>query len=303
MTDIRLDTRVRTTLLASSGFVIVASVAAYFVLDLGQLQDRIAAREGRAALQGMTDASQLDEALRQHPQNKFLRMMAMATRAANDTNMAIEKLAGEIHPPEISQAGNLGAASRIDLEALRGNLATAEANAAAFMPRYSAVLKAERDNVEKYAASLHLERTPANDCWTASTSDMRKPRISFPGCCPHGPLFIAPIKTTSRFSSGNSVPIRSRAASLYSRSSARWTVIMSRPGPCIPPQSMSLNWTTKERSCCSRSRSAGGISFGMNEPETALPANFAAPTAKYPARRGRRCRRGRRSTGGRSRSC
>lgn len=154
--DPNASTRVRTTLLVLSGFVIVASVGAYFVLDLGQLQDRIAAREGRAALQGMTDASQLDEALRQHPQNKFLRMMAMATRAANDTNMAIEKLAGEIDPPAISQGGNLGAASRIDLEALRGNLATAEANAATFMPRYSAVLKAERDNVEKYAASLHL---------------------------------------------------------------------------------------------------------------------------------------------------
>jgi len=154
--DPNASTRVRTALLALSGFVIVASVGAYFVLDLGQLQDRIAAREGRAALQGMVDASQMDEALRQHPQNKFLRAVAMATRAADETNLAIEKLSGEIDPPAISKSGNLGAASRIDLEALRGNLATAEANAAAFTPRYAAVLKAERDNVEKYAASLHL---------------------------------------------------------------------------------------------------------------------------------------------------
>lgn len=154
--------RVRTALLVLSGFMIVASVGAYFILDLGQLQDRIAASEGRTALQGITDASQIDEALRQHPQNKFLRMMAMATRAADDTNAAIEKLSDEIEPPEISKANNLGAASRSDLEALRGNLKSAEANATTFMPRYAAVLKAERDNVERYAASLYLGKKARN---------------------------------------------------------------------------------------------------------------------------------------------
>ena len=147
--DPNASKRVRTALLVLSGFVIVASVGAYFILDLGQLQDRIAAREGRAALQGIADASQIEEALRQHPQNKFLRMIAMETKAADDTNAAIEKLTDEIEPPAISKANNLGAASRSDLEALRGNLKTAEANATTFMPRYAAVLKAERDNVEK----------------------------------------------------------------------------------------------------------------------------------------------------------
>ena len=132
----------------------VASVGAYFVANLGKLQDLMAAREGQAALRGITDASQIDQALRQNPSNKFLRMTVMASRAADETNAAIDKLSGEIEPTTISSVGNLGTASRTDLEALRRDLKTAEANATAFAPRTTAVLKAERDSVEKYAASL-----------------------------------------------------------------------------------------------------------------------------------------------------
>jgi hypothetical protein len=83
-------------------------------------------------------------------------MIAMATKATNETDAAIGKLSNEIESPAISSDNNLGAASRSDLEALRRDLKTAEANATAFMPRYIALLKTERDSVEKYALSLHL---------------------------------------------------------------------------------------------------------------------------------------------------
>ncbi len=156
--DPKTKWRVRIALLSLFAFAAVASVGAYVVADLGRLQDNIAARESQAALQGITDLSQIDAALRQHPTNKFLRMMAMATRAADETNAAIEKLSSEIEPPEISKTGNLGAAGRSDLEALRRDLTMAETNAAAFAPRTTAVLKAERDTIEKYALSLHLEK-------------------------------------------------------------------------------------------------------------------------------------------------
>jgi hypothetical protein len=136
--------------------MIACSVAAYFAGDLSKWQESITDRESRTALQGITDASQIDDALRQHPSNKFLQIMAMATRAANETSAAIEKLSNEVEPPTISRADNLGAASRDDLEALRRDLKTAEANATTFMPRYIAILKTERDDVEKYALSLHV---------------------------------------------------------------------------------------------------------------------------------------------------
>jgi hypothetical protein len=154
--DPSAKTRVWIAFLLLFVFLVVFSVVAYFVADLGKLQESIAARESQTALQGITEPGQIDEALRQHPQNKLLQMIAMATRATDETNAALEKLSNEIEPPAISKAANLGAASRSDLDALRRDLKTAEANATTVMPRCIALLKTERDNVEKYALSLHL---------------------------------------------------------------------------------------------------------------------------------------------------
>jgi hypothetical protein len=154
--DPKAKTRVRIAFLLLFVFMIVVSVGAYFVADLGKLQDSIAARESQRALQGITDPKQIDEALKQHPSNKFLQMIAMATKAANETNAVIEKLSNEVEPPAISKATNLGAASRSDLETLRRDLKTAEANTTTLVPRCIDLLKAERDKMEEYALSLHV---------------------------------------------------------------------------------------------------------------------------------------------------
>src|SRR5260370_41694656 len=111
-------------------FMIAALVGVYFVADLGKLHDLIAARDAQAMLRGIADISQIDEVLRQHPSNKLLRMMAMATKSADETNSALEELSDEIEPPAISRAGNLGVASRHDIETLRRDLKTAATNAA-----------------------------------------------------------------------------------------------------------------------------------------------------------------------------
>lgn len=152
------NTRVRIAFLCLFVVTIALSVGAYFMAGLGSLQEGIAARESQAALQGVAGPGQIDEALRQHPSNKILQIVAMAAKAANETNAAIEKLSSEVEPPAIARVVNLGAATRSDLEALRGDLRMAEANATALSPRCAALLKAERDNVEKYALSLHLEK-------------------------------------------------------------------------------------------------------------------------------------------------
>src|SRR6202521_159544 len=96
LSDPNAKTRVRIAFLLLFVFIIVFSVGAYFVADLDKLQEFIAARESRAGLQGITDPRQIDEALRQHPSNKFLRLMAMATKAADETNAAMEKLSNEV---------------------------------------------------------------------------------------------------------------------------------------------------------------------------------------------------------------
>jgi hypothetical protein len=134
--------------------VIVFSVGVYYVGDLAKLQESVAARDNRTALQAIIGPGQIDEALRQHPENGWLQLMGMATKAANESNAAIEKLSGEIEHPAIAINSHLGEASLSDLEALGRDLKTAEANATTFMPRYVAVLKTERDKVEQYARSL-----------------------------------------------------------------------------------------------------------------------------------------------------
>lgn len=134
------------------------SFGAYYLANFGKLQEQAAARENQAVLRGITDAAKLEEALRQHPSNRFLKMMAMATRTANETRAATDALYNEIEPPALSKGINFATASRADLEAMRGNLRTAEANARALTPRYAALLKAERDKVQDYARSLRLEK-------------------------------------------------------------------------------------------------------------------------------------------------
>ena len=156
--DPKAKTRVRIAFLCLFVSMIAVSVGAYYLANFDKVLDSIAAREGQAALQGITDPEQIDEALRQHPSNKLLRMTAMATKAANETNAAIEKLSNEVEPPGIARNVNLGTAGRDALEVLRRDLKAAEANATTFLPRYIALLKTERDNVEKYALSLHVDK-------------------------------------------------------------------------------------------------------------------------------------------------
>jgi hypothetical protein len=156
--DLKEKTRVRVAFLFLLVFLIAGSAGVYYTAKLTKLQDSLAAGESQSALQGIADAKQLDEALKQHPSNKFLQMIAMATRAANETDAAFDKISSEIEPPALAKNINLGTASRSDLEALRRDLKTAETSAATLMPRYAALLKTERDKVEKSALSLHVER-------------------------------------------------------------------------------------------------------------------------------------------------
>ena len=167
----------------------VFSAGAYFVADLGKLQEDFSARESRAALQGITDPGQIEEVFRRYPSNKFLQMVAMATRAADETSTAAERLSNEVEPPGVSRGINLGAASRADLEALRRDLKIAQANAAALLPRLGALLQTERDNVKKYALSLQIKNDTVTGLLdnidkrhaeiTAMTSRMSSARADF----------------------------------------------------------------------------------------------------------------------------
>lgn len=151
--DPKTKTRVR---LAFLSLIVAFAVGAYFVSGLGRLQDDISARESRAALQGLTEPGQIEQAVRQHPSNRLLQMIAMAGRAAEETDAAVERILDEVEPPSLAREVDLGKAARADLEALRRELKTAQANATVLGPRVGAVLASERDKVKSHALALRI---------------------------------------------------------------------------------------------------------------------------------------------------
>lgn len=138
--------------LAFLSLIAVFATGVYFSGQLAKLQEGMAVRERRTASQGPTGARPTAEPVKQRAEDKFPELLAMATKAADDTDAAIESLTNEIAPRGIWKTIEFfGAAGPNDLEALRRDVKTAEANATTFLPRYVALLKAERDGLEQYA--------------------------------------------------------------------------------------------------------------------------------------------------------
>jgi hypothetical protein len=153
------DRRARARVIVAFLFllVVVAALSAG-VYYLSKFQENVAGQERRTAFDALKDATPVEQALARYPSNRILKLMAMATRAAIKTAAASEKLSLEIEPPALAKNITLVAANRSDLDALRRDLKIAETNATTFMPRYLALLKAERDRLENDARSLNLEK-------------------------------------------------------------------------------------------------------------------------------------------------
>lgn len=170
-------------------FVIGCLGIMYFVGDLTKFQAGISEKEGRAALRDVTDPEQLDDALKRYPSNRFLRMLALARNDAVELDATAQRLLSDVEPGALPKLGDLGSSSRADLETLRRDLKTAEANAAASATRYVALAKTTRDKVEKDARLLdvgdqRLSRFMAmideqHAAWTALTSKMLASRAAY----------------------------------------------------------------------------------------------------------------------------
>jgi hypothetical protein len=126
----------------------------YFVGDLARFQEAISVREGQTALRSVNDPEQLDQALKQYPSNKILKMVALAKRDSVEMDIATRGLLTEAEPRDLSKQIDSGTSSRSDLEALGHDLKTAESNATTFESRYFPLVKAERDKVEHDASVL-----------------------------------------------------------------------------------------------------------------------------------------------------
>jgi hypothetical protein len=136
---------------------IVLAVAAFSVgaQNAGKLQE---VWDAKVALNAMGSPKQLDEAVSQNPENKMLKLFAMANKLGEEAAAATTKLSNEIEPATLSGDTNYATASRSDLEALLRDLKTAENSATAFVPRQMALATAERENLVAYASSLNLDK-------------------------------------------------------------------------------------------------------------------------------------------------
>ena len=145
--------RILTALFA---LIILLAVAASLSIDLSKFQERGSTREGQAILQGISSPGELESALRQHPSNNVLQLMAKATGVVDSTKRAINELSAQIEPARLSKEPNFASASPDELESFRRDLRTAEANASAFLPRYAALFKTEHDQIASATISLHV---------------------------------------------------------------------------------------------------------------------------------------------------
>lgn len=131
-------------------------------IDLSEFQARVSTEEAHATLQGIGSQSQLESALSQHPSDKILQLMAKAIRVTDETKGAIDQLSAQIEPARVSKELNFGSVNRDELQSFRRDLKTAEANALAFLPRYAAIFKAEREQIERATISLRVPKEIAS---------------------------------------------------------------------------------------------------------------------------------------------
>jgi len=137
---------------AATGFV-----ALLFVGDLARYQEAAMVGESKAALRDVNDLQQFDQALKQYPANRILKLVALAREEAASLDAAMRKLAEDAEPASLTKPVNLAAAGRSDLDALRRDLKTAESNVAAVKSRSEALIKTRRDELEKSARALGVE--------------------------------------------------------------------------------------------------------------------------------------------------
>jgi hypothetical protein len=138
-------------------FAIACVVALIFVGDLARYQEAGLTRESQAALRDVNEPAQLDQALRQRPANRILKLVALANEKSAEIDAAARKLLDDAEPAALAKAVDLTAAGRSDLDALRRDIKTADGNVAALKPRMAALVKTGRDELESGARALGVE--------------------------------------------------------------------------------------------------------------------------------------------------
>lgn len=138
-------------------FAFACLVGLVFLGDLARYQETGMVGESQAALRDVGNPEQFDQALRNYPANRILKLVALANEKSVEIDAAARKMLSEAEPAALAKPVSLATASRSDLEALHGDVKLAESNVAALAPRMAALFKAKRGELESGARSLGLE--------------------------------------------------------------------------------------------------------------------------------------------------
>src|SRR5215468_7292749 len=95
-------------------FAIACVVALILVGDLARYQEAGLISESQAALRDVSDPAQLDQALKQYPANRILKLVALANDKSAEIDAAARKMLGEAEPASLAKPVNLTAAGRSD---------------------------------------------------------------------------------------------------------------------------------------------------------------------------------------------
>ncbi|MGE0285568.1 MAG: hypothetical protein AB7I42_05205 [Bradyrhizobium sp.] len=140
-------------------FAAACLVALVFLGDLARYQESAMIAESQAALRDVSDSAELDRAIRRHPANRILKLVALAEAKSAEIDAAVRRMLDDAGPATLAKPVNLAASSRADLEALRGDLMTAERNVAALAPGINDLVKTSRAELQTAARVLRVENS------------------------------------------------------------------------------------------------------------------------------------------------
>jgi hypothetical protein len=97
----------------------------------------------------------VEQAAEKNPSNVMLQLIAGVKKIAEKTQSEAARLSDEIEPPELSKDINYATATRTDLETFYFALKTAQRNVSAAAPRFAALYREERSEVEKLSHQMN----------------------------------------------------------------------------------------------------------------------------------------------------
>ena len=137
---------------------VVLAVAALWVgiSNASKLIEGIESGNAVAAIRAEQGPHAIEQAVEKNPSNPALRLLGNVNEIAGQTNETVKRVSLEIEPPELSKQIDYSTASRAELQAYYSALKRAEANAKAAWPRYVALYKDERDQIEQMSRSTNI---------------------------------------------------------------------------------------------------------------------------------------------------